>query len=1060
MDIAINQVASFDLRESELPVESPGYHESQRLALDNKVTQMVLKLKSDTPQNYLFNAKEESTNEVIFTFGCLEVARKAVATLKTHGAAANNTKAGKRMRSAAINVSNNIGKTETTIAQPQTGPTQGAASQSTDMAEKMTSTTNEAGAERIDSDKPASQPDALPVEQQPLENLHDHELRTGWKSQTIGHLANINDALSPEPAEPSKKASKASTPRTAAVKPKQNMIVDTADSNAQQIRRGEVMKEDVEKKSKQRDQKQSSTVKKAKSFRRTHKGKGNIVASGFPVTNLAKVRKSPRQLKDHSDVYDFPPSEDDEEDNKRNVKPTASKKQPVTKIPVKKAARPMRKSKSPRSCRKTIDDKDWEGDNITTQSVDKLSISGQRRTRVQTRSSAAKQPIILCAGDFAVDTDDIKEKVGSEGPVEVEEIEEAEGATDISSNSKAFILKRADHPEQSAVNEELAQGRMTQHSEVISDFEDLPTHYSLDDLKDGTVIPIHKESNIEASRLTDGLFTELGTSQSNAIDIPSSPESDSEISSKAKTPAEDPRKYDHSIRASSPPKSAPVVSPSTPRPQIPNKVQTQKQSVIPALLIDEVSARKPSFIEFGPLGPRNQGFLSNARQLPVTPQGTNKRAYPEVELSPMHQERSQPKQHWIENAQVRNESMDDNNATKKTPVVSSAKRRKLLKPDKDDDDNGFVHIDDILGAQLLHPVYPTLNLEAGISNCIHDPPENFEPRQNKKIVEILRNPVEITREKAAEKTSSRRKSSNVSQRSVHISTRGSPIPIDEPFSEIGTSPPADNTEDMTFMDANEVSDLPWLEGDYPVFSADIARIGTHVMSSNSKPIPQHPDADSRAISGYVPERVVQEAVVLNQHREVVDPFVNEQESLERKSAFMLKLSEIAAEMAKARLAEQSKLDDADKTFVEDEDMADATIQPEAHGSGPSVEEMEWEGSLEPRHRSILEVLGRIARRLVSHIIDSETAVQDIIEDYVRDGTYLIEKLESAHREQCDKILVSIHGSRQKLGKEYAQSAKWLNKQCVSLGHATKVGLNDWKTSRQMEVLQLQKLEAL
>ncbi|KAK5162388.1 hypothetical protein LTR16_012272, partial [Cryomyces antarcticus] len=118
----------------------------------------------------------------------------------------------------------------------------------------------------------------------------------------------------------------------------------------------------------------------------------------------------------------------------------------------------------------------------------------------------------------------------------------------------------------------------------------------------------------------------------------------------------------------------------------------------------------------------------------------------------------------------------------------------------------------------------------------------------------------------------------------------------------------------------------------------------------------------------------------------------------------------------------STTSDPDKTLVEqDEDVEMASPSSDSESSAPSTalaaspsDEMEWEASLNPQQRNIIDVLARISHRLVRHLIDEETAVADIATDYERDGTQLIENMQRAHRQEYDAWTAEFESRKKSL----------------------------------------------
>ncbi|KAF2876335.1 hypothetical protein BDV95DRAFT_483226 [Massariosphaeria phaeospora] len=84
-----------------------------------------------------------------------------------------------------------------------------------------------------------------------------------------------------------------------------------------------------------------------------------------------------------------------------------------------------------------------------------------------------------------------------------------------------------------------------------------------------------------------------------------------------------------------------------------------------------------------------------------------------------------------------------------------------------------------------------------------------------------------------------------------------------------------------------------------------------------------------------------------------------------------------------------------------------------------AEEMEWENSLNPDQRSIHDQLIRVSKRVVRHIVDNETAVNDIVDTYAKDGEHLVKTFVDRHSTAFDDQFAEISGKKQALGKEFA-----------------------------------------
>lgn len=242
--------------------------------------------------------------------------------------------------------------------------------------------------------------------------------------------------------------------------------------------------------------------------------------------------------------------------------------------------------------------------------------------------------------------------------------------------------------------------------------------------------------------------------------------------------------------------------------------------------------------------------------------------------------------------------------------------------------------------------------------------------------------------------------------------------------------------------------------------------------SNSKALPASPAspaAASRAILGYVTNTVVKKAKAnADKAKEASDPFeiLPIEQPQRPRTAFTQLLTGQIKKHAQEDHAQMLPLQDSlplpatliprqqvntngdlDETLVgtEDGEYLPAKASPMAIVSSPLpsshssssatqvfekvdtelAEEMEWEASLQPHQRAVADMLTRISRRLVRHLVDSETALRDIIADYERDGLELIANLAEEHLIDHATCFEKIEAQRAAMGKEFREIAKRL-----------------------------------
>jgi hypothetical protein len=491
--------------------------------------------------------------------------------------------------------------------------------------------------------------------------------------------------------------------------------------------------------------------------------------------------------------------------------------------------------------------------------------------------------------------------------------------------------------------------------------------------------------------------------------------------------------------------------------------QQQRLNQPPAAInfgLDEVPARKPSIISFDRAGPRNQGSLSVARETAVTAhvpssppsqiQGVQIKAtidkLPTQEakrVSAQSETVSSPRG-FISMLNALNGTMDIRQSDKDLKLSSTTRRNVLQKPVHEaasiiQADDIFVDIDELLEAAPIGTTFPVTPMFANKS------------LQLTRTMPILHS---ITKSDSKAGQASRRKSVNSSYRGLHISDGGSPVPKKaRVIAEHETSSTTHN-EAIGRMVKNNSPPKTGNEEDE-----------RHNLSSNSKPLPQSPGAESRAISGYALGDIVEDVVAKTERPKITNPFNNSKifGKSGKPSAFAQKLAEVAVKNV-------TNIDTAgwDRSIPTNEPIDDMTSDSscaENFGEKQPLEdydipgEMEWGAALLPRHRTILDILSRISRRLVIHLVDSETAVNDIIEDYVRDGNELLENLEKSRREQCENLLRTVKTSKLKLVSEYKKSAEKVDSQRKSTSEGMR-RLEDWKRIQEVTALQVERLEVM
>jgi hypothetical protein len=90
-----------------------------------------------------------------------------------------------------------------------------------------------------------------------------------------------------------------------------------------------------------------------------------------------------------------------------------------------------------------------------------------------------------------------------------------------------------------------------------------------------------------------------------------------------------------------------------------------------------------------------------------------------------------------------------------------------------------------------------------------------------------------------------------------------------------------------------------------------------------------------------------------------------------------------------------------------------------------AEAEEWEASLQPHQRALHDLLMRVSKRVLRHVVDNETAVTDIAETFATDGTHMLEKLLDKHDNHYKGRWKDLDAKRTALQGELESSARAL-----------------------------------
>ena len=257
----------------------------------------------------------------------------------------------------------------------------------------------------------------------------------------------------------------------------------------------------------------------------------------------------------------------------------------------------------------------------------------------------------------------------------------------------------------------------------------------------------------------------------------------------------------------------------------------------------------------------------------------------------------------------------------------------------------------------------------------------------------------------------------------------------------------------------EESDLPT-----PSIGSPPVQVEDKIFPSIRKQLPSSPNAPSQSLNDFTAHRVQPGGKFVNVETDSIvkssaphDPFTGI--IRRRPSSFMERLR------AQGKLAGKSTSDEADgkdpmipirgvetaptHTTDPDKTLVAETMYPStpslrpdtssesSESTGPSLHSKssgrgieddaarQWRQALQPHQSSQLDILYDISDHLVRHLIDQETAVGDIIENYRRGGTRLIEDMERTHQKEYQQFEAEMKDARSDMVRMYTESEKKL-----------------------------------
>ncbi|KAH0558767.1 hypothetical protein GP486_004590 [Trichoglossum hirsutum] len=121
---------------------------------------------------------------------------------------------------------------------------------------------------------------------------------------------------------------------------------------------------------------------------------------------------------------------------------------------------------------------------------------------------------------------------------------------------------------------------------------------------------------------------------------------------------------------------------------------------------------------------------------------------------------------------------------------------------------------------------------------------------------------------------------------------------------------------------------------------------------------------------------------------------------------------------------------------------------------------QWRKSLKPHQSNMLDVLYQISDvrpyvDLVRHLVDKEVCIEDVVHDYQRSGTKLIQELEKTYQGDYDACRVALGEARLTLKDMYSEARRHINGGMKQLkGDSVAMAKKDWNESQRALLCQL------
>ncbi|KAH0536350.1 hypothetical protein FGG08_006776 [Glutinoglossum americanum] len=111
---------------------------------------------------------------------------------------------------------------------------------------------------------------------------------------------------------------------------------------------------------------------------------------------------------------------------------------------------------------------------------------------------------------------------------------------------------------------------------------------------------------------------------------------------------------------------------------------------------------------------------------------------------------------------------------------------------------------------------------------------------------------------------------------------------------------------------------------------------------------------------------------------------------------------------------------------------------------------QWRKSLKPHQSNMLDILYQVSDDLIRHLTDKETCIEDIVHDYQRGGTKLIQELEQSYQRDCDAYRVALGEVSIALKGKFIEARGRINEDVKQLkGSSVAAARKDWSDGQKV-----------